>query len=354
MSVMRSKLLPYLFIAAIVLKSPLSVGDEPTVVTPDATYRQDTQLDGNRAAGSSIVARTFNVGTTLGLPHDEDLEDGYTRAEARISDDWYGNGLAWREAIIAVRKLVQAVDPDVVAFQEIFDCRECASIPVTKHKGFICEDWAPGDPNVAQSVLGNDYQIAYHPGKRSKCLAIHKRFGSLIGCSGDDCDDALGGDPIKGCGSGARVARGRVKRRNGDVVTIISIHGTSGFKAADQGCRAKQVERIFVDFGDGKPGVSGNRNLILGDFNTDPGRAASLDISAGRWSDFVGKGKPFQFVSLVGPSAPRSYRGLADIDHIVTDAFRGKCTYRGVGHELPPVWKGVYFDHVPVICTLSE
>jgi hypothetical protein len=45
---------------------------------------------------------------------------------------------------------------------------------------------------------------------------------------------------------------------------------------------------------------------------------------------------------------------LADIDHIVTDAFRGKCTYRGVGHQSPPVWKGVYFDHVPVICTLSE
>jgi len=297
---------------------------------------------------------TFNVGTTLGLPHDDDPADGYRQAEAQISDRWYGNGLAWREAITEVRKLVQAVDPDIVAFQEIFDCRECANIPIEKHNGFICEDWSPGDMNVAQSVLGNDYQIAYHPGKRSKCLAIHKRFGTLLGCSGDDCDAALDGYSIEGCGSGARVARARVRRVNGDLLTVISIHGTSGFKAADQECRVRQVERIFVDFGDGKPGVTGNQNLILGDFNTDPGRAASLDVSARRWNDFVGKGKPFHYISLSGPDAPKAYRGFADIDHIVADAFRGECTYRGVGQGSPPVWKGVYFDHVPVICTLSK
>lgn len=331
-----------------------SVGPPPQTELIDNQPSSET-VAGVRAAGEkSFVVMTFNVGTTLGLGHDTGPNDGYTLTQAKTSDRWYGNGLAWRPAIAAVRETIKRVDPDIVAFQEIFDCQECEQIPVEQRTGFVCENWSPGDPNVARTVLGDEYQIAYHPGKRSKCMAVHRRFGKLLGCNGRDRENVLEGFPVEGCGSGARVARAIVERADGQRLTIISLHGTSGFSAQDQRCRVKQVEQIFVDFGDGKPGVRGAHNLILGDFNTDPGRARSVDASANRWNQFVGDGKPFHFVSKSGASAPRSYRGFADIDHIVSDRYRGSCRYLGLDPQSPTVWEGVYFDHVPVICTLSN
>ena len=180
------------------------------------------QLDGEAATTVQVtgkrpfVVMTFNTGTTPGLQHDAEPADGYSSAEAKLSDRWYGNGLSWRPAMMAVRKMVQEVDPDIVAFQEIFDCQECARDPrSTRGRGFACEDWTPGDANVAQWVLGDDYQIAYHPGKRSKCLAVHRRFGVLRGCQDGDCESALDGAEVTGCGGGARIARAVIERSDG-------------------------------------------------------------------------------------------------------------------------------------------
>lgn len=306
----------------------------------------------------SIVVLTFNTGTTPRLKHDAKRSDGYGNAEAAISDQWYGNGLAWKPAMDAVQEMVSGVDPDVVAFQEIFDCRNCDAIPADARRGFVCEDYRDGEPGVAEQVLGEDYQIAYHPGKTSKCLAVHRRLGRLRGTEPDGPASrptrlVLEGAPVAGCGSGARVARGYVDLPDGTTLTLISLHGTSGFKPADKQCRVRQIERIFVDWGDGRPGVSPQNNVILGDFNTDPGRAADLDRSAARWNNFVGPGKPFHFVSKLGPDVAPSYAALADIDHVVADAYVGTCRRLGVDPGTQAVYEGIYFDHVPVVCTLT-
>lgn len=304
--------------------------------------------------GSSFVVMTFNTGTTLRLRHDDPPDDGYTSAEARISDAWYGNGLAWRAAVEAVQRFLRKVDPDIVAFQEMYYPESCSKIPENARAGFICETWKSGDESVARVVLGDDYQIACHPGKPNKCVGVHRRFGTIRGYDDESAANWLEGAPVKGCGGGARVARGIIDRTNGETLTVISIHGTSGRTAVDQECRVRQIERIFVDFGDGAAGVRGTPNLILGDFNTDPSRAASIDKSAARWNDFVGAGKTFHFISKVGADAPRAYQGFADIDHVVSDVFHGTCHYPGVDEGSEPVFEGVYFDHTPVVCTLSE
>lgn len=306
------------------------------------------------AENGSFVAMTFNTGTTPRLRHDDPPDDGYSSTEAGISDRWYGNALAWSDAVKAVRRFVQKVDPDIVAFQEIFYPEECSKIPAAARAGFVCGGWTAGDPSVARVVLGKDYQIAYHPGKPNKCVAVHRRFGSIRGYKDDSSDNWLEGFQLKGCGSGARVARAIIARVNGETLTLISIHGTSGMTPADQKCRVRQVEQIFVDFGDGAPAANGKQNLILGDFNTDPGRAASIDKSAARWNDFVGDGKAFHFISKVGADAPRSYQAFADIDHLVSDVFHGTCQYRGVDEGSDRVFDGVYFDHVPVVCMISK
>ena len=115
-------------------------------------------------AAFDFTAVTYNVGTNPGLAHNADPNDGYTQTQADISDDWYGNGLAWLPAIDAATLFFAALEPDVVAFQEIFFSEECAQIPATFHPGFACETWQPGDPTVAQLVLGPSYQIACNPG----------------------------------------------------------------------------------------------------------------------------------------------------------------------------------------------
>jgi endonuclease/exonuclease/phosphatase family metal-dependent hydrolase len=315
-------------------------------------------VDGNaKAAGvddSSFVVMTFNTGTTLRLRHDGPPDDGYDTAKARISDEWYGDGLAWRKAVEAAGRFVRNIEPDIVAFQEMFYCEECANVPPDAREGFVCETWSSGDATVARVVLGEDYQIAYHPGKPNKCIAVHRRFGSIRGYKDDAPANWLEGFPVKGCGSGARVARAVIDREAGEPLTVVSYHGTSGLSPADQACRIRQIEQIFDDFGDGAPAANGAQNIILGDFNADPGRAAAIDKSAARWNDFVGAGKRFHFISKTGPTAPRAYQGFADIDHVVSDVFHGESRYPGVDAGSAPVFDGVYFDHVPVICTVSK
>jgi endonuclease/exonuclease/phosphatase family metal-dependent hydrolase len=308
----------------------------------------------HRDRDGRFVAMTFNTGTTLKLPNSEQFDDGYGAQQAAFSDRWYGNGLAWKAAVDAVRKLIRQLNPDVVAFQEMYFPEEGETIPAEARTGFVAPRSSPDDPTVAQSVLGDDYQIAYHPGKPNKCLGVRRSFGTIRGYDEHAAVNWLEGAPVKGCGGGSRVARAWVDRPGAESINVICLHGTSGLKPADQACRSKQVERIFVDFGDGLPGVRGERNLILGDFNTDPGRVAAIDASARRWNDFVGSDKPFHFLSKTGAGAPRAYQGIADIDHIVSDAFRGECQCIGVDEGTKRVWEGVYFDHVPVVCTIEE
>jgi hypothetical protein len=54
------------------------------------------------------------------------------------------------------------------------------------------------------------------------------------------------------------------------------------------------------------------------------------------------------------PLRPRAYQGIADIDHVISDVFHGECRYPGVDVRSEPVFDGVYFDHVPVVGTVSK
>ena len=312
--------------------------------------------DGGGTGGTDefFIVVTFNTGTTDGLDHDDPPDDGYTSTEAAISDEWYGNGLAWADAVEATRMFLEEIDPDVVAFQEIFFSEDCVDVPAEARAGFVCETWAPGDPPVVQTVLGEGYQVACHVGKPDKCAAVKRDFGTFRGCDGDFCLEGLVGSSVEGCGSGARVARGVIDRVNGETLTLVSVHGTSGFSAGDQDCRVRQIEQVFVELNDGEPAASGSANLVLGDFNTDPGRASDIDPSAARWNDFVGDSKSFHFITPIGASAPGAYLGVFDIDHVVSDVFTGSCTHAGLAGGPSPVFDGTYFDHTPAICTISD
>lgn len=291
---------------------------------------------------------TFNTGTTPGLAHNDG--DAYGQDEADISDQHYGNGLAWMESIASAASFLDTLQPDIITFQEIFHPGECAQIPVEFHPGFICETWQGGDPTVAQMILGDGYQIACHLEKPDKCAAVKKSFGSFPGCDGDLCLDFLDGVQINNCGGGSRVGRGLIELADGGELTLVSYHGTSGLLPDDWNCRIAQIDQIFVDF-DGEPAANGERNLIAGDLNTDPYRAI-IDLSATRWLNFVGEDMPFWFISDAGQNATPTYNGF-NIDHVISDTFTGSCVAPGITAGEPAVHPNVYFDHTPVVCTVK-
>lgn len=294
---------------------------------------------------------TFNTGTTDGLDHDAPPDDGYGAAEAAISDEWYGNGLSWLAAVEDARRFFADEAPDVAAFQENFFSPDCAAIPPEHQAGFVCEGWAEGDPTVVEYILGDAYQVACHLGKPDKCLAVHERFGTFRGCSARLCLDGLAGATVPDCGGGSRVGRGVIDLRAGGSLTVVNVHGSSGIADADVACRTKQFQQIFVDLGLGDgPAANGERNVILGDFNTDPHRLAGIDDSAAYLWEQAGEGKRFHFITAVGPEAPPTYLG-ANIDHVLSDVFRGACRHPGL--DGPPVSEMTYFDHKPAFCTLE-
>lgn len=308
---------------------------------------------GDPNAPLNLTVVTFNTGTSTGLLHDLDTSDGYTSDEAEIAEDWYGNGLAWRAAIDGATTFFAALQPDLVAFQEIFHPEECATIPSQYHDGFICEVWSPGDPTVAQMVLGDGYQIACNWQKTDKCAAVKKSFGSFAGCDRDLCLDGLDGFRVDTCGGGSRNGRGVVELVAGGQLTLVTHHGSSGVEFADQMCRVRQIDQIFLDFGDGDPAANGVRNIVMGDLNTDPGRWTLFDPSAVRWNDFVGGGHDFDWITDASNDATPTYNGIVNIDHVASDSFTGSCVHPGVDGE-PPVLDFILFDHLPAVCTLTE
>ena len=331
----------------------------PDSARPDSTTADTSAPDaanpdaGAPDARTSFVAVTFNTGTSEKMGHDAPPADGYTSAHAKLSDLYYGDGLAWIKAVNAAKAWFAKVKPDVVVFQEVFYSALCAKIPTSAHKDFICASWTKGDPTVAQLVLGPGWQVACHPGKDDKCAAVRKSFGSFRNCKQDFCLQGLTGYTVKDCGKGSRVGRGIIDLTGGGSITLVNVHGSSGITKDDRKCREKQFEQVFKDLGDGKPAASGTRNLVMGDLNTDPGRMALLDNSAQTWNKFVGPGKKFHFLSDVGLLAKPTYAGLLNIDHAVSDHFKGSCWSAGVTAGHPDVIKAVYFDHKPLVCTLA-
>ena len=103
---------------------------------------------------------------------------------------------------------------------------------------------------------------------------------------------------------------------------------------------------------DGEPAANGRVNLVMGDLNVDPIRLAGSDPSAARFTDFVGEGRPFHFISDAGRRATPTYASIVNIDHVASDTLDGSCWAAGITEGHPPVTDAVYFDHRPIVCSV--
>ncbi len=300
------------------------------------------------------VVVTFNTGTTEALGHDAPPDDGYGEEQAVSSDLHYGDGLAWLDVVQDTKAFLAELQPDLIVFQEIFYSGDCAMVPAEAKPGFVCETWQPGDPTVVQVILGEGYQVACHLGKNDKCAAVKRSFGSFVDCEEDFCLEGLDGAEVMDCGSGSRVGRGVVELVDGGTLTVVNVHGSSGLNQEDQDCRREQFIQVFEDMGAGDgPAANGQRNLVMGDFNTDPQLNADFDESAAKVLEHVGEGRAYHFISDAALDSPKSYAGLFNIDHVVSDTFAGSCWVAGLTEGHPEVSGIRYFDHKPVVCELD-
>ncbi|MFN2328798.1 MAG: endonuclease/exonuclease/phosphatase family protein [Chromatocurvus sp.] len=291
---------------------------------------------------------TFNTGSGKSVDRLRDANAGYGPAQAQIADRWYGNGLAWPAVIRDVRTFLDKVDADIVGLQEVFYSGHCPDIPPPAREGFVCETWQQGDATVAQRILGADYQLACHTGKPDKCLAVHRRLGSIAGCEDALCLQGMEGLDDDGCGAGNRVAAATVQLVEGGSLRVVHAHGTSGLTRADARCRLGQIEAIA-----GEGGAAPEFGLILGDFNTDPGRVTWLDPAARALRQFAQPPGNYRFMTNVGLFARPTFLSFLNIDHVLAAGMSGDCWYAGRTPETSPVTELVYLDHTAVVCDLS-
>ena len=341
----------FLAAALLIVSCAPAPGEE---ATPEDVYTEEKAEDYIDASPTPPPLRvvTFNTGTSLKPSADDGENRGYGRDQWAACDEWYGNGLAWKPIVEDTRAWFAAVDPDIVALQEVFWPGECPDIPEEFWPGFVCEDWTAGYPTVAEQILGNGWQIMCHPGRPDKCAAVNRRVGSFRGCDEDLCLEGMAGYPIEDCGSAVRIARATIDLVDGGVLTLVSIHAKPGMTEEDMACRVLNYKQLFEDMGDGAPAANGEWNLIMGDFNVDPVVMAGLDPSADTVLEYVGDGKPFHFITASAPDSPATYAGYVRIDHVVSDAYSGTCWHAGVTEGHPPVTPAVSFDHHAAVCDI--
>ena len=340
-----------------------SVAD--TSVPFDATDADSATSPGDvTEAPRPLTVITINAGTTPGLAHDSDEAAGqapYTDATAGIVDASYQNSLSWNPAEARLTEWLALVDPDIVAFQEIFHDPWCDDInrPEDAPLDLVCGNYTPDRPRQVRRLMGPDFQIVCGEGKPDTCIAVHTRLGRVAAREGqpDNCLTTWDGFvPLSRCTSRDRLGRAFVASNNGrPAFNIIAVHGTSGLTVEDALCRRDIFSLIFDDKGDGAPLVRSDAiNLVLGDFNVDPILFAGGDESADYLLEHIGDDHPFQWHSPTDPNGPRSYALGVSIDHVASDGLTGSCIIPGSSPGVAPIWDRIYWDHRPVVCELTH
>ncbi len=299
---------------------------------------------------------TFNVGTSSQTLHDTDEQagdgDGYTSTQAEYINDYLGNSLAWNPAEDALRDWLAKHHPEVVAMQELMYDPWCADAPAPPAGlGLVCEGYKGGQPLAAERLLGKAYHLAYTVGQEDLWVGVRKDFGHFRDCPETGLCTKLEGQGVFGeCNESPRVTSIVVQVHDGREFVLVNAHTTAGMTEADQACRAKQIEQIFLDAGDGEPLANGAVNLVLGDMNTDPFLFAGADASANTWNQYVGPGKSFHYLSADNPEGPATHVTTMRLDHVVSDVLTGSCVVPGGSPGLPLIMKTTFFDHRPVLC----
>ena len=244
-----------------------------------------------------------------------------------------------------VRESVRALAPEVVALQEISTAAQCEK----KREGNPKKICAPQDRAEAEEqtrrILGPDYTIALAKG-RYEAIAVKVSAGTIQGCApGAICWTEFLPELPQGCDPGFSVSAVDAVLK-GRAVRLVNVHPDS----IKRGCRTLELQQAFAL-------ASGPRNLMLGDWNTDPYHRKGEDVDA--WKDGVAE-HHFTVHSGIAEHDPPYLTDLVPwpwpdktLDHVLSDFAQGTCVTLGVAPGTERLDDHGDLDHRALLCELT-
>ncbi|HOX27861.1 MAG TPA: hypothetical protein PLQ76_01770 [bacterium] len=227
---------------------------------------------------------------------------------------------------------IAAVSPDIVSLQEVFDVQWCERREKPeKSPKKACYNYKQREPiQQVRRVLGPEYTIVCDGRANFECIGVKKTVGAIEGCGlGEMCNGApaaITHELPEDCDQktvifGVNAVIGGLKIR------IINAHPS----ASETNCRAAAIKRMFEGYGKILPLASMEiPTLAMGDLNMDPYRddAAKPDVSI--WRSYVGKGRPFRYLSGIAENDPPLLTCAGrSIDQVITNFAGGSCKTLG-------------------------
>jgi endonuclease/exonuclease/phosphatase family metal-dependent hydrolase len=244
-----------------------------------------------------------------------------------------------------VRDSIRALEPDVVALQEISTAAQCEKRSERRPKKVCAQENRTEAEEQTRRILGPGYTIAIAKG-RYEAIAVKVSAGTIKGCEpGAICWAGYLPNLPEGCDPGFSISAVDAALK-GTEVRVVNVHPDS----IKRRCRTLELEQAFAL-------ATGPKNLMLGDWNTDPYRGRGEDVEV--WKREVAK-RPFTVHSGLMEHDPPYWTDLVPwpwpdktLDHVLSDFARGVCTTLGVAPGTRRLDHDGDLDHRGLLCELT-
>jgi hypothetical protein len=282
---------------------------------------------------------------------------------ALLSCDAYVFKLCDGAAEAAIAAHITALDPDVIALQEVLPDTVCDDVDAaggeSDPRRSCHPDVRANEPTQLHRLLPPDtWETRCDDKNGYECVAVRRDRATFVGAyeTAPDVDASLDCDPGFSVGR-VDVAVGPDENiEDVPVVRVVNGHPQS----TKDTCRKAQVEQIFDTLAVDDDGVAGI--IVSGDMNLDPfslGLNAD-DVSVPVWSAHVGDdddGRPFVYASGTAerspPYATTTALIEATLDHVAVRGLSGTCTTLGAAPGTTALdGDAAVMDHRALDCSL--
>lgn len=243
---------------------------------------------------------------------------------------------------------VAQLAPDLVTFQE--------ALPSWQYAGFRERSphkigFAPDSRTSSQRIFGDEYTIFEDARHQYLCTAVRKSFGTATGLQGSFARTT---PEFQDCNNGFMVTAVTIQPASGPPFDLVNIH----LQSSSIRCRVKVLEYIFGDTGRATPMLPTENILVMGDFNFDPWRSRSADVTC--WQRILSRGwhgRPLVYHSGTAerqPPHPTSRFLLLPrtIDFVASNFLGGVCSVLGESPGTTRLDGGRGMDHRGVFGSL--
>lgn len=306
-------------------------------------------------------AASLVVALSCACPESEPMPRAFTLLQANVGNTLLAceQGYIFKLCEVsvenAIRDNIAALNPDVIALQEVLPDAVCDAID-EQNERFVChpDQLAQGATQI-ERLIGDAYETACDERNGYECVAV-KRDGPVALDGAYVTPPPVDSDDEETCDDGFTVGV-QPLLVDGASITLVNGHPQSGFIGR---CRRKQLEQALAVEAPADDGAGAV--LLSGDWNLDPFR--DTDESADLWVENVGlasEGKRFHYHSgpaEKNPPLPTTENVLftGTLDHVASTSLGGTCTTLGEAEgtaRLDGAEGGNGCDHRALSCALT-